>query len=385
MRAANPTRRRLLKGALAVPATALGGCIATPYGPYYRPSSGHPTATYKGAWCNGVAGPRSIVELSLAPGVTVTARAERDYTERDRPELPLRVTFTLPPTQPARFQSKRLSVTETGSGRALGSQPDVRVFRYATLPVDAWIDPARVRPSGTAGFPLKDEERHGSAGMRVSMESGFTPDRVQVDGFAIALESGAIRMPEVTMSRPASRSSARDYRSAALHASLQERAAACRRETPKLACENIVEHSSLSFVADEPAARWSGRWYVFGDGPAARIEGEVSFALRSGDRWRIASNALTVRDAAGDRHRTARVSQVSLALNDRIDLDTPLFSGPVDGTGSARVTIDVLLPGAPPDFEVALPELQLGAQRIEIPPIRFDRRTFDGGFEPFNC
>jgi hypothetical protein len=62
-----------------------------------------------------------------------------------------------------------------------------------------------------------------------------------------------------------------------------------------------------------------------------------------------------------------------------------LFAGPVDGTGDARITIEVLLPGAAPDFDVVLPDLLLGTQRVAIPPIRFERRTFDGGIEPFNC
>ena len=385
MRLADRTRRRLLKGALAMPATALVGCVATPYGPYYRPSSGHPGATLKGAWCGGMAGPKSTIELPLAPGVTLTARAERDYLERDRAELPLRMTLTLPSSEPARFGSERLKVVELAHGKPLGNEPAVRVFRYAALPADAWIDPVRVRPSGAAGRPLIDDELHGEASVRVSMEPGFTPARVQLDGLTIVLDGGSIRMPAVTMGRPASKSSARDYRSAALHAQLQEKAATCKRDTPKLACDNIVEHSSFSFLERQSAARWAGRWYVFGDGPRAQLDGEVTFALRQPGRWRVESNAVTVRDAEADDRRTARFAQVNLALNDRIALDTPLFAGPVDGTGNARVSIEVLLPGAPQDFEVDLPELQLGSKRIEIPPIRFDRRTFDGGFEPFNC
>jgi hypothetical protein len=191
-------------------------------------------------------------------------------------------------------------------------------------------------------------------------------------------------MPVVTMSRPASKSDVRDYRSAALHAALQQKADACRRDTPKLACDNIVEYSSVSFVIDEAAARWTGRLYVSGDGPGARIQGALDFALRAPGRWRAPSNTLTVRDMAGNT-RTGSFSQITLALNDRIALDTPLFAGPVDGTGNARLSIEVRLPPAPSGFEVVLPDLQLGAKQIVIPPLRFDVRTFDGGIEPFNC
>jgi hypothetical protein len=331
-----------------------------------------------------VAGPKAVVELPLAPGVALTARAQRSYPERERPELPLRIEFILPPNQPARFASATLRVVDARSGKALGQAPEVTVYRYATLPADVWIDPVRIRPSGAAGTPLKADVPHGNAGLRVSFEPGFTPDRLQLDGLVITRDDGALRMPSVAMSRPASKFSVRDYRSPALQERLEQEAATCRRETPQSACDNIVEHSTVSFALAEPAAAWSGRWFVFGDGARARVEGSIDFAPRAPVRWRVASNAVTVRDADGTA-RTAEFSQLRLAFNDRVALDTPLFTGAVDGTGDARVTIEVLLPGAVPDFDVVLPDLLLGAQRVAIPPIRFERRTFDGGIEPFNC
>ncbi|MGZ9032436.1 MAG: hypothetical protein ACXW2G_13755, partial [Burkholderiaceae bacterium] len=99
--------------ALATAMAMLGGCVVTPYGPYYRPSAEHAAATVKGAWCQGVAGPKTTLELPLAPGVDLTARAQRGYVERDRPELPLRIEITLPAAQPARFASAALRVVET--------------------------------------------------------------------------------------------------------------------------------------------------------------------------------------------------------------------------------------------------------------------------------
>lgn len=384
MRAADRHRRRLLTAVLALASGGLAGCVVAPYGPYYRPSTEHPAATYKGAWCQGVAGPKAVIELPLVQGVALTARAQRNYAERNRPELPLRIEFTVPPYQPARFASAALGVVDARSGKTLGQAPEVTVYRYATLPADAWIDPARIRPSGSAGTALKTDAPHGSAILRVSFEPGFTPDRLRLDGVVINRDDGVLRMPAVAMSRPASKSSPRDYRSAEMQASLEQRAASCRREAPQSACDNIVEHGTESFAVAEPAALWSGRWFVFGDGARARVEGGIDFAPRAPGRWRLASTAVTLRDADGTA-RTADIQQLRIAFNDRIALDTPLFAGAVDGTGDARVTIEVLLPGSAPDFDVVLPDLLLGAQRIAIPPIRFERRTFDGGIEPFNC
>jgi hypothetical protein len=370
--------------ALALASSMLGGCVVAPYGPYYRPSTEHAAATLKGAWCQGVAGPKSVIELPLAPGVQLTARAQRNYVERERPELPLRIEISLPAQQPMRFGAATVRVVETGTGKPLGGSPEVTVFRYATLKVDGWVDPARVRPSGAAGTPLKADAPHGDATLRVSFEPGFAPERLQFDGLVVERDDGALDLPPVAMSRPASKSSLRDYRSPALHARLEHEAATCRLETPQRACNNIVEHSNLSFALVEPAARWSGRWFVFGDGAGAHVQGDIRFAPTAPGRWRLASNTVKARDVAGETHQ-ASIDALHIAFNDRIALDTPLFAGPVEGGGDARITIEVLLPGAAPDFEVALPDLQLGAQRVPVPPIRFDRRTFDGGIEPFNC
>jgi hypothetical protein len=378
------TRRRMLKGVAALPAAALGGCVVTPYGPYYRPSADHPAAAYKGAWCNGVAGPKSVIEIPLAPGVLLTARAQREYVERDRAELPLRLTLTLLPTAPARFAGSELRVVEQGSGRTLAGTPKIRAFRYATLDADPWIDPARVRPSGAIGTPLDSTAPHGTASVRVTLP-GFAPERIAVDGLVVQRDGATVALPLLEMRRPASRGSPRDYRSATLDARLRERVAACKRDTPQRACDNIADYSRFSFEEATPAVGWKGRFYVFDACAGAQLEGDIEASLRTAGRWRLASGMLTVRDLDAGISRSALADKIHLALNDWIALDTPLFAGPVDGSGEARLSIELLLPGSAPDFDLVLPALLLGGQRIDVPRIRFDRRTFDGGVEPFNC
>jgi hypothetical protein len=331
-----------------------------------------------------VAGPKSVIEIPLAPGVLLTARAQREYEERDRAELPLRLTLTLPHAAAARFAGAELRVVERGSGRELPGTPKIRVFRYATLNADQWIDPVRVRPSGAAGTPLDSAAPQGKASVRVTLP-GFTPERIGVGGLALQRDGATVALPTLEMRRPASKGSPRDYRSAALDARLIERVAACKRDTPQRACDNIADYSRYSFEEDTPAAGWKGRFYVFDARAGAQLEGDIEATLRTPGRWRLASTSLTVRDLDAGVSRSVQVDKIYLASNDWIALDTPLFAGPVDGTGEARVSIEALLPASPPDFDVLLPALLVGTQRIEIPPIRFDRRVLDGGVEPFNC
>jgi hypothetical protein len=382
MCAATLLRRRLLKAAVALPTMPLAGCVVTPYGPYHRPSAEHPSVRYKGAWCNGVAGPPAVIELTLAPGVLLSAVAQRDDMERDRPELPLRITLTLPPA-PARFADEQLQVL--AGGKPAGNAPQVRVFRYARLPAEAWVDPVRVRPSGAVANGLEQSGPHGSATLQVSVGPGFTADRIVLEGVAIEQGSRRIAMPMFEMTRPVSERSKTDFTSSAMQARLRVRVADCQRDTPRRDCNAIVDYAPHSFDLDEPEARFHGRFYRF-DGRADQpLNGEIIITPKRPERWRLASNRIDVVDVASGRRRTAPLERLMVAVSDHVPLDTPLFAGPVDGTGDARMSIDVLLPGDAGDFELKLPALLLASQRIDVPTIRFDKRSFDGGIEPFNC
>ena len=380
---AAPPRRRLLQAALAVPTTMLlAGCVGTPYGPYHRPSAPHPGVRYKGAWCNGVAGPPAVIELPLAPGVLLTAVAQREYLERNKPELPLRINLTLP-AAPTRFADGQLQVT--AGGKAIGNAPQVNVSRYAALPIDGWIDPARVRPSGVPAAGAPHVGPNGEATLELTTGTGFEPDRIVLDGLVIEQGGRRIAMPPVEMTRPASTRNVSDYTSAAMQARLQARAADCRRDTPQRNCQNIVDFASKSFELDEPDAQFSGRWYRF-DGRADRpINGNIEIRLKRPERWRLVTSALTVTDADSGTRRAPEIRRLAFASNDRVPLDAPLFAGPVDGSAEARMSIEMMLPGGTGDFELRLPALLMGAQRIDVPAIRFERRLLDGGVEPFNC
>lgn len=376
-------RRRLLQAALALPAGALlGGCVVAPYGPYHRPSAAHPGARYKGAWCQGAAGPPAVIELPLAPGVLLTAVAQREYPERDRPELPLRLRLQLPPAA-VRFEQAGLQVNEGKA--AIGSAPQISVYRYAPLPADGWIDPARVRPSGAVAAGLDHVGPHGKAILELTTGTGFVPERIGLDGLAIDQAGRRIAMPAVELMRPSSARNDSGYISAAMRDRLQARAAACRRDTPKLACDNIIEYASHSFEIEEPDAHFRGRWYRFDGRAGQSIQGDIEITLRRPERWRLLADGFAVTDAATGLRRSPEIRRFVLALNDRVPLDTPLFAGPVDGSAEAQMSIEVMLPGGTGDFEVRLPALMVGSERIDVPVMRFEKRYLDGGIEPFNC
>lgn len=378
-------RRRLMLGALALPlAPSLTGCIVAPYGTYYRPESAAPDATYKRAWCQGQAGPTTRIELKLEGGVTLSARAERDYPERGRPELPLRVSLTLPGSQSARFEGERMQIV--GARGATADAPvTVLAAGGVTLPADAWVDAAVLRPAarvieGAAEHPF------GRAWIRLAGPAGFTPEVFTLTGPAIQFDDGPVAFPPLELRRPASAGNPNEYRSAAEQASLEARAAACRRDTPQRACQNLIDYgASRSFHFDSGPLRWQGRWFrASWRSGEPWLDGEMWLALREPRRWRFGSNRIELRDAAGTA-QSLTFAQFELRFNDRIALDAPLHERPVERRADTQLQIEALLPGDVGDFELRLPPLRIGERRVVIAPIRFDKRSFDGGIEPFNC
>ncbi len=378
-------RRRLLLGTLALPlAPALTGCIVAPYGAYYRPESADPGARYKRAWCQGQAGPATRIEMPLDGGVTLSARAERDYPERSRPELPLRLSLTLPGGVPARFEGERVQIVASG-GATIDAPVTVLAAGGVRLPADAWVDAAALRPAGRATVDAV-EHPNGRAWIRVSGPAGFTPEALMLDGPAVEIDGRTIGFPPIELRRPASASNPNEYRSAAEQASLQERAAACRRDTPQRACQNLIDIGvSRSFHFDVGPLQWQGRWFrASWRSGEPWLDGEMTLALREPRRWRFASNRISLSETASAA-QSLTFAQFDLRFVDRIALDAPLHEQRVEGRADTQLQIEALLPGDVGDFEVRLPPLRIGERRTAIAPIRFDKRVFDGGIEPFNC
>ena len=381
-------RRRLLKGALSLPlAVPLAGCVVAPYGPYYRPSTADPTAKFKGAWCQGQAGPTTNIELALGDGLTLTARAERDYLERDRPELPLRVELVVPAEMLLRFTSNRLQIVEARSSRPIDAPLTVRAHGRATLPPTATVEPQRLRPAGSAVLAPDAQAPYGRTHFSADAPAGFVPDAFTLAGPAVLLGATSVPFPPVVLRWPAGVRNPSEYRSDAEQALLVARAETCRRETPQRACGNLLEFGmSRSFELDAGPVRWRGRWsrLTRRDGVVS-IGGDLSLAPSSAQPWRVANNGVTLRDEAAAVTHELRFARLEVYFRDGIALDAPLHVGRAAGAGETRVRIEALLPGSVPDFELRLPAVEVGATRREVAPIRFERRVFDGGIEPFNC
>jgi hypothetical protein len=377
------SRRDLLRLAMSLSLLGAAGCVATPYGAYYRPDAGAGSRLRR-AWCQGQAGPETVVEWDAGRGVRVVASAHRDDPRSTEGGLPLRVRITLPAGAPARFVPGPATLRETGGGRALDAAIEVRVVASVRLPADATVDALRLRPAGAEGRARDPRSPYGLLRAAFEAPGGFAPSAMTLQLPAVQLGGETIAAPPVLLRRPGSAQRPGDYRSDAEQRHLRDREAACRRDTPNLACANIVPYGERSFALPVGPLHWSGHWRRFETAARAEpLRGEVELAVLDARPWRLAEPALGLADADGGGGLRLPWPALELLFDDDIALATPLQAVP--SSGATRLLLQATLPEGLPGFELLLPALQVGTGRVDIAPLRFERRVFDGGFEPLNC
>lgn len=375
-------RRRWLLGAAALP---LAGCVATPYGPYHRPSSTDPSARSVRAWCGGTAGPVTRLELDAGSGVRITARAERDHAERNRPDLPLRIAIELPRDRPVQLNPAALEV-RSGRNGILAIAATTRVHGGARLGATDEVDVEPLRPGGRHGLAADSLAPRGWAVLELLGMEGDTPMALELSGPAVNGDGRRWSFPTVELRRPPSRDTIGWYRSATQRQALADRAAACRRDTPKLACDNLERYSQASFEVDDGEIAWRGEIGALQvPATAQRLRAEIFLAVRRASRWRLDGAAFPMRDLDTGRRQTLRAVRLDLRFAETLPAGAVLELPPAAAASSAIVNLEVPLPSGIGDFEVRIPPVDVGGRRVDVAPLRFERQSFDGGIEPFNC
>jgi hypothetical protein len=378
----NAARRRWLLGAAVLP---LAGCVATPYGAYHRPTSADPGARGVRAWCGGTAGPQTGLEIDVGFGVKVSARTERATAARAEAGLPLRVAIVLPRDRAVRVQPGAVSVRSLGDG-VLALAPSLRAYGGAEAGVLDEVDVAPLRPGGRAGVAADAMAPQGWVVLDLQGFEGEPPLAFELAGPGLIADGRRRAFPALTLRRAASRDTIGWYRTSAQLQQLVDRVAACQRETPTRACENTLRHSPASFELDDGLVTWHGEIGALNLATAPqRLRAEILFAVRGAARWRLDGDRFPLRDLDHGRLQTLRAARMRLRFDETLPRDAVVELAASAAATPATLAVDFTLPAGIGDFEVRLPPVQAGDRRLEFAPLRFERRSLDGGIEPFNC
>ncbi|MBA2962710.1 MULTISPECIES: hypothetical protein [Ramlibacter] len=362
-------RRRLLGAALALP---VAGCVPTPYGTYWRPVVAHAGARDRRAWCQGQAGPVTGVDVDLGGGLAlaVVAEAARDGA------VPVRVQLALPAGKAVRMPGLPRVVAD---GRPLEGPVQLSAFRSVPVAAGTWVDPQRLRPGAGPAAALEPEAPFGRARLRIAELPGAASPQLTAAGLRVGFDDRTVDLPAVELARGGARATPDSYRSAQQQAADEARAAACRRDTPQRACDNILDYIGTSHAAVHEGIAWSGRWYRSRSDDG--LHAELALAVRQGARWRLEADGFQLRDAAGGAVRPLALTAGSLVFSDRIEPGAPLPAAAVPTTAGLAFTV----PADAGSAEFQLAPLLADGEPLALPPVRLERRRFDGGVEPFNC
>lgn len=364
-----PRRRALLQAALALP---LAGCLPAPYGTYYRPAAVDAPARLKRGWCQGGAGPESVIELD-AP-LPLTAQVE---VASGRPPGPLRLSFVLPAGRSLAFATDEAKLVG-GDGRVLAVRPPLSVRRSLD------VAPGRTAEADALA-PIARPETGAYLALRAELAGGFGPPALRLRGPELRIDDRPLAALEVDLARPEGDGLLR-YRSTERRRTLEARTADCRRDTPQRACENLLLYDDLSFEHRNAGAAWQGSVNVYRRGSSLQpLRVELTLQAPGSRRWQLADGRLRLDDPASGRHETLSFAAMTLGFDQSFPLSTPIRATPAAWPADTHCRLELAVPEGWERFELRLPAAHLDGRPAAFPALRFERRRFDGGFEPFNC
>lgn len=362
-------RRRLLGAALVLPLTA---CLPMPYGSYYRPSAVDAPARRQRGWCQGQAGPETVLELD-AP-LPLSARVDLGP---GRPPGPLRVDFVVPAGRTLQFLSDEVRLVETG-GRASTVRPSLTVQRRFD------IAPGSVAATETLA-PLAASATGAVAVLAAEAPGGFAPPSLRLRGPQVQFDGRVLPPFLVDLARPEGDGLLR-YRSADRVRQLEARTADCRRDTPQRACDNLLRHDDLSFERRDGDGLWRGSVSAFSSRGAQRpLRVELTLAAPQVRRWRLMDPSATLEETGSGHRETVSFASMALRLEQSGPLSSTVQPTPADRPAETSGRVELPLPEGLERFDVRLPAARIDGQTVDFPTLRFERRRFDAGFEAFNC
>ncbi|MCM5572331.1 hypothetical protein M6I34_17590 [Burkholderiaceae bacterium FT117] len=358
----------------------LAGCIPAPYGPYYRPSYPDASAQAVKAWCGGQAGPPTGLVVSLADGLTMRVGAATATGAAPKAML----SFELAPGTTLRFLEDSVRVDDgAGSGRipvrmSVASHARVAPTDIVDLPALSAVAPAALDAAGPGA-------------VSITVGTGFSPGAAGVRPEVLRIEWPSIRWADGTVTRFAavelkgrmSKSGWLQYRTDDETEALQARYARCRAETPQRNCAFLLDSYENGFTVGADGATLRGRLLVT-EPAKPRLAAYLTMELPQLQAWRWSDPDVLLRDPRSGQSWRQPFGASGVGVRAQgLPLSTPLAA---PAGASATASIEVPLGSAAGErYRLRLPPVEVNGRRTQPEAIELERRTMDGGLEPFNC
>lgn len=369
------SRRSLLVLGGAAP---LAGCLPAPYGTYYQPTVATGASRPVRAYCGGQAGPPTKLEFEPVPGLVFRA----EVTQPEGGERRLVLNLAVPP---GTWQFEQDAVRLNGAELPV----TLRAWAMRRRSAEAVVDARTVAPAPDS-LPASEWPRQAHqvqlAGHGSAQWDGPLPPLLRLHWPAMHWSDGRRTVPAPQDLHARNVRGWVHYQSDAHVQRSQDRHDRCRRETPQRNCQYLLDDTDHGFFWDLPDAWMDGR--VFSTEPSkSSLNLQWSLVQRTPGAWRW-------NDAQGVQARledpaTSRIVQVALGMpslsvaHEKLPLSTRLLS-PLGSPTSLRVEVPLQPPGLA-EYQLHWPALRREGQRIEMPAMKLQRHSLDGGFLPFNC
>lgn len=375
-----------------VMATLLTGCLPAPYGVYYRPAYPDASAQLSGAWCQGQAGPPARLTIQGPDGLALTLAAEQDAADTPLAARVLRVNVSLPQGSRFQFLSNSLELDEAAAGRPLRVEALLNVFAVRDSTAGDWIDLATQGPTDLAAARQSLVAFPGQSLATVSVlqgeHPGFAPARLDMAWPRILLASSPGESPttgpiQLQAQPPEKAYMNTVYRTRAQLQALDLRVQTCKAQTPERRCDQIPLGEPTSFREGVGEFGFSGRVWSTSHNALTALRYDLELNTRYPGSWRLAGDPFHWIDPTTGTTRTSVIGPMRVYWRYTVPLATPLRASPEKPT-SFRIEIRLQAPEQP-RYVLRLPPYLMNGVRHQFKPVELERRSFDGGLQPFNC
>lgn len=370
----------------------LVACLPAPYGVYYRPAYPDASAQLSGAWCQGQAGPPARLTIQGPDGLALTLATEQDAADTPHAARVLRVNVSLPQGSRFQFLSDSLELDEAATGRPLRVAALLNVFAVQDSTAGDWIDLATQGPTDLAAARQSLVAFPGQTLATVSVlqgeQPGFSPARLDVAWPRILLaaspaESLIIGPIQLQAQPPEKVYLNTVYRTRTQLLALDQRVQNCKTLTPERRCDQIPLGEPTSFREGAGDFAFSGRVWSTTHNALAALRYDLQLDTRYPGSWRLEGGPVQWVDSTTGAARTSVIGPMRVYWRYTVPLATPLRASPEKPT-SFRFEIPLQAPEQA-RYVLHLPPYLMNGVRHQFKPVELERRSFDGGLQPFNC